>query len=495
MQQIPGGSVSSVAFCERPVEAIVLPSNHLGRGETAYPPEAFISGEEKLMEKLLQIVLNQIIKKGAIEIQTPRDAFYAGDGGDAECAIRFVDQGAAVGLMRNPEFAFGELYMDGRIELVRGTIYDVLALATRNISRAELPQWIRLLRWARNRLPRLSQKNDLRCARRNAEFHYDLGEQLYSLFLDDDRQYSCAYFERPDIALDAAQKAKLRHVAAKLVVQPNDEVLDIGCGWGGLGLYLARYCGARVTGVTLSGRQLEVARQRARQARLAKEANFRLEDYRNIEGRFDRIVSIGMFEHVGVDYYDAFFAKIAALLDDNGIALISTIGHMDEPGATNAWVTKHIFPGGHIPALSEIIPSVERSRLVVTDIEALRIHYAETLAHWRARFSARREEAKALYGERFCRMWEFYLAGAECAFRFGRQVVFQLQLARSADAVPITRDYIIRREQQLRALEGASEPREGGRGEPSSPPVGSRAGDIILATGRDGASRTRFCAP
>ncbi len=410
------------------------------------------------MDKLFRIFLGKIIKTGAAEVETPRGAFRVGDDGEPACAIRFVDDGAITSLMRNPEFAFGELYMKGRIEVVQGTIYDALALVARNLSRPELPRWIRLLRQAREGLRWLKQHNDLRRARHNVECHYDLGEQLYSLFLDDDLQYSCGYFESPDAALDEAQQAKLRHIAAKLLVEPNDRVLDIGSGWGGLGLYLAKYCGARVTGVTLSGRQLEVARRRAGQMRLAKSADFRLEDYRSISGRFDRIVSIGMFEHVGADYYDVYFSKIAALLDENGVALISTIGRADGPGATNPWITRHIFPGGHIPALSEIVPSVERSGLLVTDIETLRFHYADTLAHWRARFAARRGEAKAFYGECFCRMWEFYLAGAECAFRFDREVVFQLQLAKSADAVPITRAYIRRREEELRALETAPEP-------------------------------------
>ncbi len=233
--------------------------------------------------------------------------------------------------MRDPEFAFGELYMNGRIEVVRGTIYDALALITRNLARATLPFWLGFLRRARDRLRRLKQGNDLTRARHNVEFHYDLGEQLYNLFLDDDMQYSCAYFEEPDVALDDAQKAKERHIAAKLLVEPNDSVLDIGCGWGGLGLYLAQHCGANVTGVTLSARQLDVARRRTRQAQLAGSADFRLEDYRKIDGRFKRIVSVGMFEHVGSHYYDAFFARIADLLDADGVALISTIGRADGP--------------------------------------------------------------------------------------------------------------------------------------------------------------------
>jgi cyclopropane-fatty-acyl-phospholipid synthase len=410
------------------------------------------------VEKLLQRYLNGIIREGAMEIATPRAVFRIGDGAQPVCSIRFRDRRAALSLMRDPEFAFGELYMNGGIELVRGTIYDALALITRNLSRATLPPWLRLLRRTRDRLRRFRQRNETAQARRNVKFHYDLGEQLYDLFLDEDMQYSCAYFERPDVSLDDAQKAKARHIAAKLLIEPNDRVLDIGCGWGGLGLYLAQNCGAKVTGVTLSSHQLETARRRARQARLAGSVDFRLEDYRAIGGRFKRIVSIGMFEHVGAEYYDAFFAKIASLLDKDGVVLISTIGRADGPGATNAWITRHIFPGGHIPALSEIVLSIERAGLIICDIEVLRRHYAETLAHWRARFVARRDEAEALYGEEFCRMWEFYLAGCECSFRFDLETVFQLQLAKSMDAVPITRDYISQREARLRAMEKARAP-------------------------------------
>jgi cyclopropane-fatty-acyl-phospholipid synthase len=411
--------------------------------------------EGEALEKLLRSFLNGIIKTGALEIVTPGEMFRVGDGTQPVCAIRFRNTRAALDLMRDPEFAFGELYMNGGIEVIRGTIYDALAVIARNLAPDGLPPWLRLLRRTRDRLRRFKQRNELAQARRNAEFHYDLGEQLYTLFLDDDLQYSCAYFEEPEVPLDEAQKAKARHIAAKLLVEPNDEVLDIGCGWGGLALYLAQNCGARVTGVTLSSRQLDVARRRARQARLAGSADFRLEDYRNIGGRFKRIVSVGMFEHVGADYYDAFFAHIAELLDDHGVALISTIGRADGPGATNSWITRHIFPGGHIPALSEIVPSIERSGLIICDVEVLRLHYANTLAHWRARFAERRDEARALYGPEFCRMWEFYLAGCECAFRFDLQLVFQLQLANSMNAAPITRDYIADREARLRAVENA----------------------------------------
>ena len=251
------------------------------------------------MKNLLRLYLNEIIRKGAVEIRTPHDVFRVGDGTQPVCTISFLDDRAALNLMRNPEFAFGELYMNGRIEVVRGTIYDALALITRNLARTTPPFWLGFLRRARDRLRRLRQRNDVTRARHNVEFHYDLGEQLYNLFLDDDLYYSCAYFDRPDVALDDAQKAKARHIAAKLLVEPNDSVLDIGCGWGGLGLYLAQNCGANVTGVTLSARQLDVARRRARQAQLAGSADFRLEDYRNIDGRFKRIVSVGMFEHVG----------------------------------------------------------------------------------------------------------------------------------------------------------------------------------------------------
>jgi cyclopropane-fatty-acyl-phospholipid synthase len=276
------------------------------------------------------------------------------------------------------------------------------------------------------------------------------------MFLDADRQYSCAYFEHEGQSLDDAQLAKKRHIAAKLLVEPGHRVLDIGSGWGGLGLYLADFCGADVTGITLSTEQLAVSKSRAIERRLADHVDFRLQDYREVTEHFDRIVSVGMLEHVGVGYLDAYFRKVSELLAEDGVALIHTIGRLEIPGATDPWTDKYIFPGGYIPALSEVSAAIERSGLVVTDIEVLRLHYAETLKAWYDRFMAHRHEALALYDERFCRMWEYYLSGAEASFRVGFFGNFQLQLAHKVEAVPLTRDYIAERESDLRGRDTTS---------------------------------------
>jgi cyclopropane-fatty-acyl-phospholipid synthase len=297
----------------------------------------------------------------------------------------------------------------------------------------------------------LSQFNPAGRARKNVAHHYDLSGKLYDLFLDSDRQYSCAYFAEPKISLEAAQLAKKRHIAAKLNLErPGLKVLDVGSGWGGLALDLARDSKADVLGITLSTEQLTMANTRAQSAGLSERCRFELKDYRAVKGEFDRIVSVGMFEHVGVNYYDAFFAKIAELLKPDGAALLHTIGRTDTPGATNPWIAKYIFPGGYTPSLSEVTAAIERHGLYITDVEVLRLHYAETLKEWRLRFWRNRAKAATLYDERFCRMWEFYLAGAEMAFRYDHLVVFQIQLAKQVDALPVTRDYMLESERTMR---------------------------------------------
>jgi cyclopropane-fatty-acyl-phospholipid synthase len=299
-------------------------------------------------------------------------------------------------------------------------------------------------------LRRVYEYNPTWRAKANVAHHYDLSGALYDLFLDGDRQYSCAYFETPEATLDEAQLAKKRHLAAKLDIRPGMRVLDIGSGWGGLGLYLAEHCGADVTGVTLSEEQHKASSERARQRGLSDRVAFKLMDYRNLEEQFDRIVSVGMFEHVGVVHYGEFFRKIQRLLKPDGVAVLHSINRSDGPGATSRWINRYIFPGGSIPALSEVVPELERNKLYVTDVEILRLHYAETLRHWRARFAARRVEAKQIYDERFCRMWEFYLAASETAFRYSGLNNFQIQFTRSQHALPITRNYMIEAEDRLR---------------------------------------------
>ncbi len=338
--------------------------------------------------------------------------------------------------------------MDGRLTIEGGSIFDALSVLCQDQENVQgllgrvgeaLGPVLRLAR----------QHNSLGRARRNVAHHYDLSRRFYELFLDRDLQYSCAYFRTPGLSLDEAQEAKKRHIAAKLRLRPGLRVLDIGCGWGGLALYLAEACGVQVTGITLSTEQLVVAREQAAKTRLADRVRFERRDYREMTGRFDRIVSVGMFEHVGVPQYRGFFETLRDLLAEDGVALLHAIGRMDGPGVTNPWIRKYIFPGGYAPALSEVMPAVERAGLWNTDTEILRLHYAETLRLWRERFMARWENAKALYDERFCRMWEFYLAGAEVAFRYQGHMVFQMQLTRSLGAVPLTRDYMVEAERRL----------------------------------------------
>ncbi len=406
------------------------------------------------MSTLFRKFAAQLVREGTLEIEEPNgERFRVGDGTGEPPLVKIADERVKTALLRDPELAFGELYMDGRITVLRGSIYDVIAVAMHNMAQGAGSGWVKILQKARLAIQKW-MRNTTRRAATNAAHHYDIGNELYGLFLDPDRQYSCAYFETPDTDLDAAQRAKQRHIAAKLLLEPGKHVLDIGCGWGGLAFYLARTCDARVTGITLSREQLDFAdERRSEQKREAVE--FCFQDYREANGSYDRIVSVGMFEHVGRGDYDVFFRKLAASLAEDGIALLHTIGRSGAPRGVNPWALKYIFPGGYIPSLSEIVPAIERAGLFVTDVEVLRLHYAKTLAHWRARFLAHRDQAKALYDERFCRMWEFYLSIAQCAFEYEDQVVFQIQMAKSIDTVPLTRGYIAQREEALRRRDSA----------------------------------------
>lgn len=398
---------------------------------------------------LLDRALRKLIQTGTLRVRLPGDEVRVYGSEAPAIAIVISDWPTLRRIALNPDIAVGEAWMDGTLKIEKGDLYAFLALCLTNYEQVS-PHWL----WrANNRLRmairRFLMHNPVGRARRNVTHHYDLGDDLYDLFLDPERQYSCAYFETPEDSLDAAQARKMRHVAAKLRLAPGQKVLDVGSGWGGLGLYLARASGAEVTGVTLSVAQQSFAAERARREGLDGRARFELRDYRHQTGRFDRIVSVGMFEHVGVGHYDEYFARIAALLKEDGVALVHTIGSGHPPRAPDPWISKYIFPGGYAPSLSEIAPAVERAGLIVTDLEVLRLHYAETLKAWRQRFQARRDEAAALYDERFCRMWEFYLAACEAGFRHNGLVVFQIQLARRLDAVPITRGYIETTERAL----------------------------------------------
>lgn len=357
--------------------------------------------------------------------------------------IHFDDKLSLWRLVLNPDFQLGELYMLGLLRMERGSLQDLLELCGRNqaeFSRSRQNNLWRRLAGIGLRL--FQQRNSKRRSRRNAAHHYDLSNMLYRLFLDEDLQYSCAYFWDPALSLEEAQRAKKDHIGAKLLLQDGHRVLDIGFGWGRLALSLAKQGAGHVTGITLSSEQLVVASRRAQESGLAERMEFRLLDYRDVESRFDRVVSIGMFEHVGAEQYETFFQTLARLLTEDGVALLHSIGHKDVPGPTNPWIRKYIFPGGYIPALSEVIPHIEKAGLWITDIEILRLHYADTLRAWLGRFTARRDEIKKIYDETFCRMWEFYLAACEMSFRHGGLMVFQIQLAKKIDVVPRTPDYI-----------------------------------------------------
>ena len=365
-----------------------------------------------------------------------------GDGGSDTVRIRITDSRAFRPLCIQPTLAVGECYMDESLVIERDDLSGFLKLMMINMESAGSPGFHKLLTAARQLGRRVAQHNPIGRSRSNVKHHYDLSDELYELFLDEDRQYSCAYFEDPNDPLERAQERKKRHIANKLLLKPGQSVLDIGSGWGGMGLTLVRDFGCRVLGVTLSSGQHRISNQRAEEAGIADRARFELTDYRNLDSKFDRIVSVGMFEHVGSPHYREFFRALRKLLDEDGIALLHTIGRPTPPGVTNPWIAKYIFPGGYIPAMSEVLAAIEREGLFVTDVEVLRLHYAETLRNWHERFMKNIDRVKDIYDDRFCRMWRFYLISCEMAFRHGGLSVFQFQITRKIDTVPTTRDYL-----------------------------------------------------
>jgi cyclopropane-fatty-acyl-phospholipid synthase len=399
-------------------------------------------------------LLGKLVRKGNVEFETADGARHQlGDGSGPALGVKLTDKAAERELLMNPALTFGELFMDGRLLVTKGTLYDVVACGEHNLADVHGLAWVQAMDKIRIAFRGLHQRNDRRRAKKNISHHYDLHADFYRMFLDPDMQYSCAYFERPGSTLEEAQLAKKRHIAAKMLMDEGQSALDIGCGFGGMALYLAGVAGARATGVTLSQEQLQVARQRAQASDFGDRVEFRLQDYRDVTETFDRIVSVGMFEHVGIGRYDEYFQNVRRLLKDDGVMLLHSIGRNAVPGATNPWIRRYIFPGGYIPSLSEVLPAIERAGLYVTDIEILRLHYAETLREWRERFMAGRDEIRKIYDERFCRMWEFYLAGSESGFRVDGHMVFQIQLAKRQESVPLTRDYILEREGELRRRE------------------------------------------
>lgn len=393
---------------------------------------------------LLARFLGAVIDQGEFTLIDARGrAYNFGDGAAPRVAIRLHDKATERRLLLNPRLAAGEAYMEGTLTIEEGTLYDLIDLIGLNIEAFEHHWYSDLSASLSRAFRRIQQYNPVGKAQKNVAHHYDLSDDLYDLFLDSDRQYSCAYFDGTHNDIERAQMDKKRHIAAKLLLnEPGKKVLDIGSGWGGMGLYLAQETGADVTGVTLSTQQHKVSQKRVEELGLSDQVRFKLQDYREETTTYDRIVSVGMFEHVGAVHHLEYFQKVRQILDDDGVFLLHSIGRMEPPGVTNPWLRKYIFPGGYTPSLSETLAAIEKAGLWVTDVEVLRLHYADTLRHWYDRFMAQREKALSLYDERFCRMWEFYLIGCEISFRRMGQMVFQIQIAKRQDAVPLTRDYI-----------------------------------------------------
>ena len=392
---------------------------------------------------MLHAFLKRLIRTGDLTVRHPNGRMETyGDGKGPKVVVQLTAAGARQ-IAMNPSVGVGEAYMNGGLVIEQGDIWDLLEIAGRNKGDGGPKARSRFARALAAARRRLEQWNDRNAARRNVAHHYDLSYDLYRRFLDRDMQYSCAYFARPDMTLEEAQAAKKAHIAAKLRLEPGMKVLDIGCGWGGLAIELGRRYGVEVLGVTLSEEQLAVAQRRAQEAGVSDRVRFSLTDFRDARGPFDRIVSVGMFEHVGAPNFLKFFLDVRRLLTEDGIAVIHTIGRRTPPDLTNGFIRKYIFPGGYIPAISETLAAVEETEMWVTDIEVLRLHYAETLMHWRLRFNAEREAIAKLYDQRFCRMWEYYLASSEYGFRYGDNMNFQLQLTRRVGVLPVTREYML----------------------------------------------------
>jgi len=395
---------------------------------------------------LLKHLFKRAVNQGTLRVYAVDGCLHEFVGKPAEPAVtmRLHDKKLYHSLFLNGKMTLGEAYTDGTLTFEEGsTVHDFLNLLVQNQASVATHPMLKAVNRLNRFLKPLQQLNPVGKAQQNVAHHYDLSARLYELFLDADRQYSCAYFSTPEDSLEVAQENKKRLLVAKLALQPGQKVLDIGCGWGGLSLFIAQQAEVEVTGVTLSREQHAIANQRAQAMGLADRVRFELMDYRHVEQKFDRIVSVGMFEHVGVTHYDEFFAKLNALLTDEGVAVLHSIGRSCPPGSLSPWIHKYIFPGAYSPALSEVFPHVENNQLWVTDLEILRIHYATTLMEWYRRFVDNRDEIAELYDERFCRMWEFYLLSVETSFRHGAGMVFQMQLAKQAGTLPLTRDYIL----------------------------------------------------
>jgi cyclopropane-fatty-acyl-phospholipid synthase len=391
----------------------------------------------------LRAAFRNLIRIGHLEIIDSDGNLHAfGDEDKNFVRIKISGSSAYWKLLLNPGLYLGELYMDGDLQIEKGSLYDFLSLVFINLSSKNKTTWFHTAESLNFDFSPLRHINTISRSFLNVSHHYDLSPELYDLFLDPERQYSCAYFSSTPMTLEQAQKNKMKHITTKLLIEPQHHVLDIGCGWGGLACFIARHTGARVTGITLSSEQLVFARRKAQEQNLSDRVKYKLCDYRKLKGTFERIVSVGMFEHVGLGQYPAFFKTLQALLTPDGVALLHSIGRSGRPIATNAWIRKYIFPGGYIPAVSQVLPHIEKNGLILTDLEILRLHYAQTLLAWRQEFTRNRQQIKNVYDERFCRMWEFYLASSEASFRHLGNMVFQMQLTKNFATAPITRNYL-----------------------------------------------------
>ncbi|MFC7052136.1 class I SAM-dependent methyltransferase [Hansschlegelia quercus] len=402
----------------------------------------------------LKTILGDFVRIGSLTIIDAKGRSHTLSGAPGPTVtIRLHDSKLHRQLLLKPELYTGEAYMDGRLTIEQGSLRDLLTIYGLNRTSLRAQPIQKTLRAWTKRFKRFAPKNDAKRSKENVEAHYDLSNEMYRLFLDEGLNYSCGYYRSPNDTLEQAQVNKLRHIAAKLDLKPGQRVLDIGSGWGSMAIYLAEACDVEVLGVTLSTEQHQLATERAAERGLSNRVRFELRDYREVQGKFDRIVSVGMFEHVGVKNYPAFFETVKSLLTEDGVALLHTIGRKGGPGSTGAWVQKYIFPGGYSPALSEATTAIEGAKLWITDIEIWRMHYAETCLAWGGRFAANRDKAAALLGERFCRMWEFYLLISEFSFRYGKHVVFQIQLTKDVHALPLARDYMGQTETRFEAGE------------------------------------------
>jgi len=403
---------------------------------------------------LIGRLVEKLLTRGSITLLLPgKPPHTFGPGGGKHLTVRFADRKVAFDIARNPRLKLGEAYMDGRVEILDGTILDLLEMVVGANRWEDGGQGRKTLSKGKKRLAKLFRRNNPLRSRRNVAHHYDLKDELYELFLDDDKQYSCAYFTDPANSLEQAQADKKAHIAAKLALKPGQRVLDIGCGWGGMALYLHKVAGVDVLGVTLSEHQLKIARARAKAAGVSDHVQFELIDYRDVEEQFDRIVSVGMFEHVGAKHYEEFFGKCRELLKPEGVMLLHTIGKLGEVSqGPDPFTDKWIFPGYHLPSLSQMSEASESARLISSDVENLRLHYGLTLRHWLDRATKARAKIEAMYDARFFRMWEFYLAGGIVMFESGAACNYQVQYIRERTALPITRDYIFETEQRYRKI-------------------------------------------